>query len=79
MEETEQFKNLQGRDEYGNVAVIGLWNFPESERLSTAGTRERVARVVADCAARTKATGNTAWTGTIGDGVVMGRESMALW
>ena len=75
VEENDIFKILLGRDEHGNVAVIGLWNFSESKPLSTAGTRERVARVVDDCP---KATVDTARSGTIGDGVVVSRESMVV-
>lgn len=74
VEDTEQFIILQDRDEQGNVRVYGLWIFSEPEPSSTAATREQVARVIADCAARAEATMTAARGGNIGHGASMGKE-----
>lgn len=74
MEETEEFIILQDRDEEGNVGIYGLWIFSEAETSSTAGTRELVARVIADCAARAGDTRTAARAGASGNGASMVRE-----
>lgn len=74
VEEKDEYIILQDQDEQGNVGVYGLWIFSEPEPSSTAGMRERVARRIADCAARAEATRTTVRSGTIGNGAGMGRE-----
>lgn len=74
VEETEEFIILQNQDNQGNVGVFGLWIFSEPEPSSTAGTRDRVARVIADCAARAEATRTAAGSGASGNWAGMERE-----
>lgn len=74
MEETEEYIILQDRDEEGNVGIYGLWIFSEAEPSSTAGTRELVARVIADCAARAGDTRTAAKAGATGNEAGMVRE-----
>lgn len=74
MEETEEYIILEDRDEQGNVGVYGLWIFSEPEPSSTEGTRERVATVITDCAARAGATTIAARSSASGDGGGMIRE-----
>lgn len=74
VEETEEFIILQDPDEQGNVGVYGLWIFSVAEPSSTVGTRERVSKVITDCAARAEATRIMAQSGVIGNGAGMSRE-----
>ncbi|MCJ1469217.1 hypothetical protein MMC07_007850 [Pseudocyphellaria aurata] len=74
VEETEEYIILEDRDEQSNVGVYGLWIFSEPEPSSTEGTRERVATVIKDCAARAGGFTIAVGSSASGDGVGMIRE-----